>query len=501
MIDTADEFFALQSIRQSYSIQPLEPIQIGSQRQLMIDDRLIDDCWNCRRTVHQPKKHDRNPLIAPSTPARGRGMPFTSVLYDPDQGCFKLWGSAHPFEGSGMPYHCLYFESEDGLEWSSPSLGKVPLEGSTSNNIFRSSSAGRALESLAVIRMPEGWGHKGRYAMVYDSCNIDSYLVNAQARVDLAFSDDGIIWTDQAENPVLAAQSDTHNNLVYVPDREAFILYHRPTISGLYNRRIAMMESKDLVTWTQPNTILFPDELDPPHLYGMTVDRYQGLYLGFLMVYYRSDISDHPAREFANNRAWPEFPKELQMENQLAWSRDGINWSRHPARPTFLETGRRYSAYDWAFARKGTGIVEMGDELYLYYQGADRIKKTDYTDRSGYWHLCLATIRKDGFVSLDSQGDGFVLTVPVECPGGRLHINAQTKSGGRIRVAVRRGDGARDGEAVDDRAFQDSVEFTGDSTDHVMEWRVGGNQDQLKGQSVRFHFWLNDASLYSYWFE
>jgi hypothetical protein len=501
MTETVDEYFAKQSIRGSYSIEALSPLPIAGRRQLMLDDALVEDSWNCQRVVHRPTKHPRNPLISPTTASLGRGMPWTSVLYDSDRKRFQLWGNAHPaavYAGAEVRpgYRGVYFESEDGIEWSSPTLGQVPLEGNTANNIFFE-LPGRALDNLAVSRLPAGWDHLGQYVMAYGSSGANL----SGGRIDVAFSHDGLHWADHDASPVVAGMWDTHNNLVFDPDRGVFILYQRPTIAAFEPRRIAASESTDLKTWTQPRTILFPDELDPPMFYGMTVDRYEGLFLGFLMVYYRSD-SAMRVREIQDWQAvGGEFPKEHQMENQLAWSRDGLRWSRHPSRPVFLETGRKYTDHDWGLLRKGTGIVERGDELYLYYQAADRIKKTPYTDRWGEWSLNLATIRKDGFVSLDSRGQGFILTVPISHPGGRLHINARTGRVGQIKVGVRRGDGIRDGESVDGHTFERSVAFEGDSTDHTMDWIGGPDPEQLRGEVVRLHFWLRDASLYSFWIE
>jgi hypothetical protein len=498
MIESVDEHLARQSLRGSHSIRDLTPLPIAGQRQLMLDGGVIDDVWNCRRVVHQPAKHPRNPVIPPTTSVLGRGMPWTSVIYDQERRLFRLWGNAHPREVSGgLGYRGVYFESEDGLDWSPPSLGEVAFEGGTSNNICFTLPDHRILDNLAVTRMPDGWEHLGRYLMVYGSVGEDLLLTSG--RIELAFSDDGTRWRNHSANPVVAGTSDTHNNLVYSPERKAFLLYMRPTVTALHFRRIAVSESSDLITWSQPRTIFVPDELDPPMFYGMTVDRYQGLFLGFLMVYYRSD-ADIPVQSLRERHsASDEYPKELQMENQLAWSRDGLQWSRHPSRPVFLPTGRKYSASDWGLVRKGTGIVERGDELYLYYQGADRIKKTPFTDRYGDWSLHLATIRKDGFVSLESRGDGFVLTVPVTHPGGRLHVNARTSRGGWIKAGVRRGDGIRDGEWVEGMAFERSVAFEGNSTDHIMEWVGGADPRQLQGEVVRVHFWLSDASLYSFW--
>ncbi len=42
--------------------------------------------------------------------------------------------------------------------------------------------------------------------------------------------------------------------------------------------------------------------------------------------------------------------------------------------------------------------------------------------------------------------------------------------------------------------------FSGDSTAAALRWD-GKGFDQLKGQAVRLHFWLQDAELYSWGFQ
>jgi hypothetical protein len=121
-----------------------------------------------------------------------------------------------------------------------------------------------------------------------------------------------------------------------------------------------LITSKDLVTWTQPVVILRPDELDPTMFYGMPVTKYQGVYLGFLQMFY--SCSD-PVREVSL-----PGPKSHQIDIQLAWSRDGIDWERHPERPIFLETGAPGS-YDWGMVFVLQGLPEKDEKVYIYYQG------------------------------------------------------------------------------------------------------------------------------------
>lgn len=187
----------------------------------------------------------------------------------------------------------------------------------------------------------------------------------------------------------------------------------------------------------------------------------------------------------------------LTTDAQLTWSRDGIHWSRHPKRPLFLEPGH-IPSYDWGMVRIGKGLIEREDELWLYYAGGACLHPP-YPGRQ--WHLCLAKLRKDGFVSIDA-GDrqGSLLTRPLRCPGGQLHINAHTKPNGSVRVAIRRGDGEHDGIWLQDFGFDQSQTFTGDSINHVVRWSSDANTARLENQSIRLHFQLENAELYSFWF-
>jgi hypothetical protein len=255
----------------------------------------------------------------------------------------------------------------------------------------------------------------------------------------------------------------------------------------------AYSESRDLISWTQPEVIIFPDELDPPMFHGLTVGKYQGVYLGLLSMFYQwlePPFVDAPGPK----------PKLLQLDVQLAWSRDGRQWQRHPQRPTFLANGGPGSC-DAGTILPFSGFVERKDRIYIYYRCDPVLPRLPLLKKSNAASLCLATLRQDGFVSLDAPKEGYVLTKPLLIPGGRLHINAQTEPGGFIRVALRRGDGVNDGDWMEGWTFEQQQEFRGDSTDAVLAWKSGSNLDSLKGRSVRLHFWMNKARLYSFWME
>ena len=116
-------------------------------------------------------------------------------------------------------------------------------------------------------------------------------------------------------------------------------------------------------------------------------------------------------------------------------------------------------------------------------------------------HNCLVYNRqRDVFMSLGAEDDGYALTVPLECPGKRLHINARNGREGFVKVAVRRGDGVTDGNRLTSYGYDRMVAFTGDSTNHPVVWKDSPDLSRWKGRSIRLHFWLRDAQLYSFWF-
>ena len=480
------------SLAGSWSVIPAKPLKVGDQHQLLMDGHVVEDIAGCRRVVHEPKRHPENPLIS-GTPfldledAHVLGTP--SIVYDQDQDIYRMWLNSSSSYRTADHHFGLYYDSRDGLNWRTPDLKVHQIDGVQAPNIFFS-KPGRST-SIAVTKLPPTWRHKGKYLLAYHSGELGRdpatlQMAGGGMEIRIALSEDGIHFVDQKENPIFRGQSDCENQILYNPEREVFMLYRRPPINATRIRRIAYSESSDLVNWSQPVQILRPDELDPFSLYGMTVARYQGVYLGFLEMFYKKKPFDLETK--------PD--KHMEIDLQLTWSRDGIHWERHPARPLFLRTGLAGS-YDWGMVFPSVGLIEREDRVDFYYAGREQL----HVRMPGNSNICLATLRKDGFVSLEAPEQGFILTRPIEHPGGRLHVNGKTSANGSIRVAIRRGDGEFDGRWIPEWDFDRSLAFRGDSIDRGMIWEEEDDMDSLKGKSIRLQFWLQEAHLYSFWFE
>ena len=62
-----------------------------SGTQLFVDDDLIEQLTGATQNLNQPVKHPDNPLIVRDKPWEGRLSGFSSVMYDQDEGFFKMW--------------------------------------------------------------------------------------------------------------------------------------------------------------------------------------------------------------------------------------------------------------------------------------------------------------------------------------------------------------------------------------------------------------------------
>jgi len=482
-------------IEGSYHIEPTPPVAVDNTRQLLLDDHVVDDVWGCRRTVHPPVKHADNPVIR-SESLTVHPIVQGTVSYDPMRGGFRLWSRQWHLAREKYDQSLVqnYFESEDGIRWTAPDLQLVEFNGSQANNLMLGDK-GVIYGDPSVVKVPPRLRSRGKYAMLYGFVREKLAPGEHHSMQDrIAWSDDGIHWKDQDENPVFHARNDTFCNIVYNAERDVFMMYRRASVNGHQIRRIAYSESKDLITWTQPVVILRPDELDPSMLYGMPVTRYQGVYIGLLQMFYGPPLDS----------ALPEVSelKQSHIDIQLAWSRDGIRWQRHPQRPIFLGNGLPGS-YDSGQIGACQGLPELHNEIYIYYRADAALHRKEDLMKNPSGQLCLAKLRKDGFVSLDAPTQGYMLTKPLLCPGGKLHINAKTQPGGFVRVAVRRGDGEQDGNWLQGWTFDegDDFVFSGDSTDAMLRWETKESFDSLQGQSIRLHVWMMKAALYSFWFE
>ena len=472
-----------------------EALKIGANKQLFIDDLLIDETLGVCRNLNQPAKYVGNPIMIPLYPWEGRLELYGTVWRDPD-GAFRMWyqgmggmGIAHMgLDLRGTPFEFLNFDlqnlecsicfatSEDGIHWKRPNMGLIEFHGTKDNNILiRDACFANVIEDT---RDPDP--DRLYKSLFFEARDWDPRgTPNTGEGVSVAFSPDGVRWTKYPGNPVITRASDSHMLLGWDDLAGSYVAYARPTTKeGNPVRRIGRSTSDDFIDWTDPQEVLVPDSDDPPAMefYGMPVFRYEGHYLGLLYAY----------------QARPEEPRQRNfgtIDVQLASSRDGVDWERSGDRDTFLPNGPAGSidAGEIYMAREP---VLVDDELWFYYSPGTM--EHGVTGRSG--PLCLAKLRLDGFVSVDGGDEtGALITKPILCDGGPLTINAAAQ-GGMAGVAV------LDESGIQYRGYsmEECAKFDGDSLAQRVTWRDKTSLDELKGKVIRLKFYLKNAKLYAF---
>jgi len=459
---------------------PTEPMEIGTTPQFFVDDYVVDNRWSLKakteevvRVFHAPKKYERNPVIAGE-------CGYASAVREADTGLFKLWYQTHlrGADDDRTRYAIAYAESRDGLNWTRPQLGLHEWKGTTANNIVWKGHTDARASGQQVLQLPAAARRGYRYVMASHT----SGAKRGNNGIRLVGSHDGIHWDKSSDSLVADLPSDTVNSIVFDSARNEYVMFCRPKDRYLVfrgefldtgeSRRIARMSGKEL--WSEwkgaPQTILIPDELDLARgfnrFYGMPTAYHAGIYWGFL---------------------WP-FKLNTDIWTELAWSRDGVNFERLPARPRLIDLGPD-GAWDDGMVFGSADWIEVGDEWWMFYSGWDGPHGVPERN-SG---IGLVKLRKEGFVSLRGPaGGGVVCTRQIRWPGGKLIVNADAHEG-ELKVRVS-GERRKPLEGYD---YADCNTFTGDSVAHEITWKEK-TMDSLKGQVIRIEFLLKRADLYAF---
>jgi hypothetical protein len=203
---------------------------------------------------------------------------------------------------------------------------------------------------------------------------------------------------------------------------------------------------------------------------------------------------------------------------EVASTRDLKTWNR--LREPFLTPARLdhgvVENYERMLVQVVNRPVVREDELWFYYSGgkahqgfkgsrygtymdgtprkAESLSELERKDiAAGQSALYLATLRLDGFVSLDADGEGgYLQTKPLEISGKQLFLNASCQENGSASVEIL----DESGESI---AVSQPV--TGDSVSLPVSWKKDINLNSLVNRTVRLKIHLKNASLYAFWME
>ena len=492
---------------------------LGTQRQLFVDEMLVEQVERVERVLHQPEKHPANPVLAPTLPEEeGMVCLHGTVLFDPADSLFKAWYRS----GTDIRYAV----SEDALKWDKPKLDVSRDGGQDTNIVFRGPHsldryAAWVVDNFSVMLDAGPSAAETRHKAFFYACPLRTDGVPDEEREAVygyytATSPDGIHWSGSFK-AVITPRDDPlmsdANTCMWDPLKTRFIAFTKrhyvcPRTTGdqgikLRVRGVAF--SEDFQNWTKPQTCLVPDDQDARdmHFYNQCGWTTQGMYVGLVEAYY----SDY------RNQTMP-----MKRDIQLISSRDGELWWRAGGRKTFIPLGPPDAWDSHMLDLNAAGPIEVDDKLWFFYGGRDyphdRHPVFFPWNREAHYAIGIATLRRDGYISYDARDEpGTLITRPIRFDNGKcLFINADAR-GGWIRVEVccvnendafpgrpARGIKYRIEKPLPNYTERDALPISEDATRFPVRWK---NRDTLpKGSNwMSLRFVMQKASLYSFWTE
>ena len=452
--------------------------------QLLVDDYPVLTKSNVVRAYHPFQKHAGNPVMVPDQPwEQPLVYLYGTVLPNETRTGYRMW---YHFLRTNNASNCTnwsneaYATSTNGINWVKAPLYIRSTCGSSSNNMYYTRTSGGGMTS--VIQTP--W--EPDPAQRYKFMNYDSGGFYA------AWSPDGLHLTDAPNNPVFTGGGDV-GQFSWDPHSQIYRGYVKNAWydwNGRKRRAVALTTTTNITSWPQESLVLWPDPYDDrwiipgsvqrTHFYGLSAFAYESMYIGLLWIF-RATETDGSDPGYLIGPCFVE----------LISSHDGVHWTREePDRPPILPLGAA-GAWDDGMVFTARAPVVEGDTLKLWYGGFDQVHGTALTKTKGA--IGLATLRKDGFASLDAGATaGTILTKPLIATGGTLQVNCAT-SGGWLKVEVLDGSGS----VLPGYSQADCVPLTGNSLTQAVAW-TGHATLPAGASNISLRFILQNASLYSF---
>jgi hypothetical protein len=489
------------------NIPEVIPIDVG--RQLFVDDFLIEKT-DLQRTYHPAEKYSGNPVLTSSDDWRqsAAGTLQGGVFYDPFEERFKIFY----MDNTGARYagHKKVAVSKDGIDWSFPHLGLYSGLYSTETGELIEP---RAQSDNTFLLQPSGPGRAGDQ----DSIWLDAETKDPSQRYKFLVYYRGRKFTDGKEHPgetgyylctisedykisseqIMANRrpGGDYSSIAYNPFRKKWI--HSIRDGGLARYRSYLEHEDYMKSYEWSNSVFWAesDEQDEaqltipefdfkPQLYSLNVVAYESIMLGGFQI---QRCGNKQARE---RKMWKI------TDIHMGYSRDGFHFYRPPKRDAFIQATRKEGTWDRGYLHIPPGICTVvGDKLYFYYTGCFSGINGEKGETYSGCAIGLATLRRDGFASMDAgQAEGSLTTRPVRFKGNYMFVNVDCPKGELRAELLDEND-----QPIAPFTLANCQPVKTDSTLYQMAWKGADELAALAGKPVKIRFTLTNGELYAFW--
>jgi len=446
------------------------PIDIG--RQLFVDDFLVEST-TLQRRYHTAVLHPASPVLKADKPwedgvAYGPlAMPFSDgVWYDPADKKFKMW-----YMGGFVRHTCLAL-SRDGIRWEKPCFDVVK-----DTNVVHQGTRDSCTVCLDLVEKDP----QKRLKMFRVTNKNDEHPKKWPPDDNYVYlavhaSPDGIHWSEPLKplrriwgdrttafyNPFRQVWCYSLRNGMWgkTPCRSRYYFEHKDFMHAHFGGPLPGGLMRGITPWVTADELDLADPDYPkskPQLYTLDAGPYESLMLGLLSI--------------MRNRN----PKINDL--CIGFSRDGFHWHR-PLRQAFIPVPKEKG---WLNKQSAGGLcLVVGDQLYFYFAMGG---------------AALATLRRDGFASMEAENTPGVLTTrPVRFQGKYLFVNLDAPQG-QLQVELL----DKAGSPIPPFTRANCRAVSVDSTRQRVQWTGAEDLSAVAGQPIRFRFHLRGGGLFSFW--
>lgn len=448
-----------------------EPLPLGSNRELFVDDYLIANMDGTTLELQQPR--EREVVLEHDQPWEGNTSTYHTVFRDGDIYRMYYRGAHHDEATQKSPHKevCCYAESPDGIHWHKPNLGLVEFQGSKDNNIIL---RGRAAHNLAPFRDENPAAKPDeKYKAVG---GVEGGLVTLA-------SADAIHWKPLSSEPVITdGYFDSLNTAFWDTHRKQYLEFHRQYRNRL--RDIMVCTSDDFTNWSKPVWLEYTGA-PPEHLYTNAIIQYERAPQFLIGLPMRLVFGRNPE----------EHSQDGVSDIGFMTSRDGQNF--HRWNEAFVRPGTQPDRWVNRNNLPARGIVETQPDV----PGAP--PELSFYATEGYYRgpatrLRRYTIRPDGFVSVSAPPDGGEMTTKLvkfsaNDQLSELAINFATSAVGSLKCELL----DQSGTPLPGYTLDDCDEIYGDSLEQSVTWQGKSDISALADKPFAVRFVMQDADLYA----
>jgi hypothetical protein len=469
-------------------IQAAEPIDVGSDKQLILDGLFLADSQGVSLKIHPPRKTG-DVILRPEHEWESASLNWFNVVQDQGRidrsAKYRMWYEAYDVDGwpTADDTSFCYAESRDGIRWTKPVLQLFTYKDSDQNNIlFRQIGS----EEHGNLSRVHGTGvfidtHASPEAR-YKAVGQGLFVRPSQRphRIAGMVSADGLKWT-RLPQPIIDVFADSQYSGFWDASRERYVLFGRV---GGRGRSLGRSESVDFSHFDPLKLVAQTDDRDPTSsdLYNSAAIKYAyapNVYLMFPSLYQHG-------------------PDTLDI--RLAVSRDGVRWSRPDRETAFIPLGKG-KAFDSGSLYMGQGMIRVEDELWLYYSGSplrhQEAGLENFAKPGNARVYSRVVARLDRFVAATAgPGGGSFTSPPLRFTGEALKLNIRVRRAGRVRLGLL----DEDGQPHPKLSVRDCLPIVGDSLSKTVQWKTGSDVSGCATKPTRLRVEMTDAELFGFQF-